>query len=149
MILPPDFDESKKYPVLFHVYGEPWGMVAQDAWVGMWEKYVSQQGYIIIDMDNRGTPCLNGSEWRKSIYRNIGRINADDQAAAAKQALRQFSFLDSERTAVWGWSGGGSMTLNLMFRYGDIYKTGISVAPVGNQLPVSYTHLTLPTNREV
>ncbi len=134
MILPPDFDETKKYPVLFHVYGEPWGMVAQDAWVGMWEKYVSQQGYIIIDMDNRGTPCLNGSEWRKSIYRQIGRINADDQAAAAKQALRQFSFLDAERTAVWGWSGGGSMTLNLMFRYGDIYKTGISVAPVGNQL---------------
>ena len=134
MVLPPDFDESKKYPVLFHVYGEPWGQVAQDSWIGLWDRYVAQQGYVIIDMDNRGTPCLKGSEWRKSIYRQIGRINANDQAAAARAALAKFEFIDRERTAVWGWSGGGSMTLNLMFRFPDLYTTGISVAPVGNQL---------------
>lgn len=134
IVFPPDFDPSKKYPVLFHVYGEPWGQVAQDTWIGMWDRYISQLGYVIIDMDNRGTPCLKGSEWRKSIYRKIGIINANDQAAAARAALEKFDFLDPSRTAVWGWSGGGSMTLNLMFRFPEIYTTGISVAPVGNQL---------------
>jgi dipeptidyl-peptidase-4 len=84
-------------------------------------------------MDNRGTPCLKGSEWRKSIYRKIGVLNSSDQAAAAREVLK-WDFIDKGRTAVWGWSGGGSMTLNLMFRYPEIYTTGMSVAPVGNQL---------------
>ena len=64
-------------------------------------------------MDNKGTPCLKGSEWRKSIYRKIGTINSKDQALAAKEVLK-LDYLDNERTA-WGWSGGGSMSLNLMF----------------------------------
>jgi dipeptidyl-peptidase-4 len=133
MILPPNFDEAKKYPVLFHVYGEPWGQVALDEQVGLVNIYLAQQGYIIIDMDNRGTPCLKGSQWRKSIYRKIGVINSRDQALGAKELLK-LDYLDQERTGVWGWSGGGSMTLNLLFRYPEIYQTGISVAPVSNQL---------------
>ena len=133
MLLPKDFDKTKKYPVLFHVYGEPWGQVAQDTWIGLWDHFITQHGYIIIDMDKRGTPCLLGSQWRKSIYRQIGRINANDQAAAAKEVLK-WDFIDETRTGVWGWSGGGSMTLNLMFRFADIYTTGVSVAPVGSQL---------------
>ena len=133
MILPPDFNESMSYPVLFHVYGEPWGQVAQDRWVGLWDRFMAQQGYIIIDMDNRGTPCLKGSEWRKSIYRKIGVLNTNDQAAAAREVFK-WPFIDENRTAVWGWSGGGSMTLNLLFRHPEIYSTGVSIAPVGNQL---------------
>ncbi len=133
MMLPPGFSLDSKYPVLFHVYGEPWGQVATDDWTGMWSKMLAQQGYIIVDMDNRGTPCLKGSDWRKSIYRKIGIINSRDQAMAAKEVLK-WDFIDEDRVAVWGWSGGGSMTLNLMFRYPDQYHTGISVAPVGNQL---------------
>lgn len=133
IIYPVGFDKNKKYPVLFHVYGEPWTVVASDTDVGLWNIYLAQQGYVIVDMDNRGTPCLKGSAWRKSIYRKIGIINAHDQALAAKEVLK-WPFIDAQRTAVWGWSGGGSMTLNLMFKYPDIYKTGISVAPVGNQL---------------
>ena len=75
---------------------------------------------LLIAMDNRGTPSLKGSEWRKSIYRQVGRINVKDQAMAAKEILK-LDYLDAERTAVWGWSGGGSMTLNLMFKYpGDL-----------------------------
>ena len=136
MILPPDFDPSQKYPVLFHVYGEPWGQVAQDSWIGLWDRYISQLGYVIIDMDNRGTPCLKGSEWRKSIYRKIGVINANDQAAAARGALSMFDFLDGQRTAVWGWSGGGSMTLNLMFRFPEIYTTGNFCSPGRQSTPV-------------
>ena len=133
MVLPTDFDENKKYPVLFHVYGEPWGQVATDTQIGLWNIMLAQLGYVIIDMDNRGTPCLKGSEWRKSIYRKIGEINSFDQAQAAKEILK-LDYLDNERTAVWGWSGGGSMTLNLMFKYPHIYKTGIAVAAVSNQL---------------
>jgi len=132
-ILPIDFDASKKYPVLFHVYGEPWGQEALDTQVGFINVMMAQKGYVIIDMDNRGTPCLKGSEWRKSIYRKIGVINTQDQALAAKELLK-LPYLDETRTAVWGWSGGGTMTLNLLFKHPDIYKTGVAVAAVSNQL---------------
>ncbi|NNK80625.1 MAG: prolyl oligopeptidase family serine peptidase, partial [Flavobacteriales bacterium] len=133
MVLPLGFDASKKYPVLFHVYGEPWGQVAVDRQIGNWDYFMAQQGYVVIDMDNRGTPCLKGSEWRKSIYRKIGVINVRDQAMAAQEILK-LDYLDNDRTAVWGWSGGGSMSLNLMFQHPDIYGTGIAVAAVSNQL---------------
>lgn len=133
MIMPTDFDPNEKYPVLFHVYGEPWGQVATDTHIGLWNIMMAQKGYVIIDMDNRGTPCLKGSGWRKSIYRQIGVINVKDQADAAKEILK-LEYLDNDRTAVWGWSGGGSMTLNLMFKHPEIYKTGIAIAAVSNQL---------------
>ncbi|MBD8488869.1 DPP IV N-terminal domain-containing protein [Echinicola sp. CAU 1574] len=134
MIKPVGFDASKKYPVLFHVYGEPWGAVATDNFVGLWNIMLAQKGYIIIDMDNRGTPCLKGSEWRKSIYRKVGVINAEDQAMAGKKVLSKYSFIDPERVAVWGWSGGGSMTQNLLFKHPEIYKVGMAVAGVSMQL---------------
>jgi dipeptidyl-peptidase-4 len=134
-VLPPDFDESKKYPVIFYVYGEPAGQTARDAWGGnnLYHQMLAQQGYIVITMDNRGTPSLKGRGWRKSIYRKIGRLNPSDQAMAAKEVLK-WKYIDSERVGAWGWSGGGSMTLNLLFQYPEIYKTGISVAPVSYQL---------------
>lgn len=133
MILPVNFDPSQKYPVLFHVYGEPWGQVATDTQVGLWNIMMAQKGYVVVDMDNRGTPCLKGSEWRKSIYRQVGRINSRDQGLAAKELLK-LDYLDNERTSVWGWSGGGTMTLNLLFKFPEIYKTGVAVAAVSNQL---------------
>ncbi|PCE65758.1 S9 family peptidase [Sediminicola luteus] len=132
-VLPTGFDPAKKYPVIFHVYGEPWSQQALDKPIGSFNIFLAQQGYVVIDMDNRGTPCLNGSAWRKSIYRKIGLINAQDQAMAAQELLK-LDYLDAERTAVWGWSGGGSMTMNLMFKYPEIYKTGVAVAGVSNQL---------------
>jgi len=131
MIKPPDFDPSKKYPVLFDLYGEPWGATTQDSWGNIWHHYLAQQGYIVMTMDNRGTPCLKGREWRKSIYKNVGVINSGDQAAATREIIK-WDFIDADRIAVWGWSGGGSMTLNLMFRYPDIYSTGMAVAAVAD-----------------
>jgi dipeptidyl-peptidase-4 len=135
IIRPPDFDESLKYPVLFYVYGEPAGQTARDGWgaASLWHHMLAQQGYIVITMDNRGTPCPKGRAWRKSIYRKIGVISSHDQAMAAKEIMK-WDFVDPDRIGTWGWSGGGSMTLNLLFRYPEIYKTGMSVAPVGNQL---------------
>jgi dipeptidyl-peptidase 4 len=133
MLKPSDFDPGKKYPVLFYVYGEPAGQEATDAWQSLWHDMLAQQGYIVIAMDNRGTPCLKGTNWRKSIYGHIGTINSRDQAMAVKEVLK-WDFIDSARVAVWGWSGGGSMTLNLMFRYPSLYKTGMAVAPVSDML---------------
>lgn len=133
LIKPAGFDPNKKYPVLFKVYGEPWGQVAVDSWIGLYDIFMAQKGFVLVNMDNRGTPSLKGSAWRKSIYRNVGMINTMDQALAAKEVLK-WDFIDKEKVSVWGWSGGGSMTLNLMFKYPEVYKTGVAIASVANQL---------------
>ena len=134
---PKNFDASKKYPVVFMVYSEPASQTVTDRFgIGRNALYngdMAADGYIYISLDNRGTPAPKGRLWRKSIYRKIGLLNTRDQAMAAKKIL-QWPYVDSERVAVHGWSGGGSCTLNLMFQYPEIYKTGISVAAVGNQL---------------
>ena len=132
MIKPPNFDATKRYPVLFHVYGEPWGQTVLDAWSGgqmMWHRMLAQQGYIVLSVDNRGTPAPRGRAWRKSIYRQMGIRNSLDQANAVR-AITKWPFVDSTRIGIWGWSGGGSSTLNAMFRYPDLYQVGMSVAPV-------------------
>lgn len=137
MIKPTDFDPNKKYPVLFHVYGEPWGQTVLDSWGGsnyLWHLMLAQNGYIIMSVDNRGTPGPKGREWRKSVYGQIGVLSSQDQASALKWIIDQYEFVDKDRIGIWGWSGGGSMTLNMLFRYPDLYHTGMSVAPVANQL---------------
>lgn len=136
MIKPADFDHSKKYPVLFNVYTEPAGQTVVDRWGGggyLWNLMLAQKGYIIMSIDNRGTPAPRGREWRKSIYKKIGILNSEDQAAGVKALLKKYSFMDADRIGVWGWSGGGSATLNAMFRYPDLYKTGMAVAAVGHE----------------
>jgi len=135
MIKPPGFDLGNQYPVIFFVYGEPAGSTVQDNWGGgdLWHQYLAQLGYVVISVDNRGTAAPRGKAWRNSIYEQIGILAAKDQAAAAQKILDSYPFLDRERVGIWGWSGGGSMTLNCMFRYPDIYKTGIAIAFVSNQ----------------
>ncbi|HEX2788141.1 MAG TPA: DPP IV N-terminal domain-containing protein [Ignavibacteria bacterium] len=129
ILFPPDFDSTKKYPVFLSVYGEPGGQTALDRWDFDWNYVLAEMGYIILTMDNRGTPAPKGREWRKSIYKNNGSINSHDIAMGMKE-ISKWNFIDPERIAVYGWSGGGTTTLNLLFRYPEIFKTGISVAPV-------------------
>jgi dipeptidyl-peptidase-4 len=132
---PPGFDSTKRYPVLFHVYGEPAGQTVLDQWDGaqyLWHLMLTQMGYVVASVDNRGTPSPRGRAFRKAIYRKIGLVNSADQAAAAR-AMRRWSWVDSTRMGVWGWSGGGSTTLNLMFRYPELYQMGMSVAPVPDE----------------
>jgi dipeptidyl-peptidase-4 len=132
MIKPPGFGQTKKYPVLFYVYGEPAAQTVVDSWGGpqyLWHVMLSQMGYIVMSVDNRGTPAPRGREWRKSIYGKIGVLNGADQAAAA-QAIAKWPFVDPQRIGVWGWSGGGASTLNVMFRTPDVYRMGMAVAPV-------------------
>ncbi len=137
MVKPKNFDANKKYPVVFYVYSEPAAATVEDSYGSslntLYSGDMAEDGYIYISVDNRGTPAPKGREWRKSIYRKIGQLNIYDQAKAAKEILK-WNFVDSSRIAVWGWSGGGTATLNLMFQYPDIYKTGIAIAAVGNQL---------------
>jgi len=131
---PPGFDSTKRYPLLYLVYGEPAGQTALDQWNGGYPWYVmlTQQGYVVASVDNRGTPSPRGRAFRKAIYKKIGLVNSADQAGAAR-AMRQWAWVDSTRIGVWGWSGGGSTTLNLMFRYPELYQTGMAVAPVPDE----------------
>ena len=137
MVKPVGFDSTKKYPIVFTVYGEPAAATVLDAYGmgsnGLYNGNMATDGYIYASIDNRGTPLPRGRAWRKAIYRKIGLINIRDQAMACK-VIRQWKYVDSTRVAVHGWSGGGSSTLNLMFQYPQFYQTGIAVAAVGNQL---------------
>lgn len=135
MIKPPKFNPKKKYPVIFYVYSEPAGQTTRNRWGGsryFYHQLLAQQGYLVVTVDNRGTPAPKGREWRKSIYGKIGIVNVADQAAAAREVMA-WDFVDEKRVGVWGWSGGGSMTLNAMFQHPGLYHVGISVAPVANQ----------------
>jgi dipeptidyl-peptidase-4 len=135
MIKPRDFDVSKKYPVIFYVYGEPAGSTVQNNWAGgdLWHQYMAQEGYVVMSIDPRGTKAPRGRAWRKSIYRQVGILAPRDHAAAVKKIIREYPFVDGDRIGIHGWSGGGQMTLNCMFLFPEIYKTGIAVAFVSDQ----------------
>lgn len=136
IIYPPGFDPTKQYPIINYVYGEVAGQTVLDAWPGlkhMWHLLMSQRGYIVASVDNRGTPSLRGRDFRKALYGGIGILSSRDQADAQRAMLAQWPFIDPDRVGIWGHSGGGSMTLNALFRYPDLYKVGISRAPVPDQ----------------
>ncbi len=135
---PKNFDPSKKYPVVLYVYGEPASSTVQNSYGNhdnfLYSGDMGEDGYIQVAIDNRGTPELKGAPWRKAIYRKIGIVNIRDMALGFKKLMEQNSYFDKDRTAVWGWSGGGSATLHLLFQYPEIFKTGIAIAAVANQL---------------
>ena len=136
MIRPSDFDSTRQYPLLMFVYGEPAGQTARDQWTGtsrLWYQYLADRGYIVASVDNRGTPSPRGRAWRKVIYGAVGELSATEQADAVRALTRSRGYLDSTRVAIWGWSGGGTSTLNAMFRYPDVYQMGMAVAPVPDQ----------------
>ena len=133
MIKPPHFDPAKKYPVLVYVYGEPAGQTVLDAWETghlYFNRTAAAAGYVVVSFDNRGTPAPKGRAWRKAIYGSIHPVVVKEQSAALRNFLASHPFADASRVAVWGWSGGGSSTLNLMFRSPDLYSVGMSIAPV-------------------
>ena len=135
---PKNFDPAKKYPVVFYVYGEPAASTVLDRYGEqnnfLYNGDMRADGYVQVAVDNRGTPMLKGAAWRKSIYRKVGNINVIDMAKGFKKLMETNAYFDKDRIAVWGWSGGGSSTLNLLFRYPEIFQTGIAIAAVANQL---------------
>lgn len=135
MIKPKEFDATKKYPVIVEVYGEPASATVQDVWGGgdLWNQYMANQGYLVVSIENRGANTPRGREWRKCIYGEVGTFASEDQARGIQDMARQFSFIDTSRIGITGWSGGGSQTLNCMFRYPDVFHTGIAIAFVADQ----------------
>ncbi len=135
-IKPPDFDPEKKYPLFFYVYGEPGGQTVLDKWGGdkyLWHLMLAQQGYLVMSVDNRGTAAPRGREWRKCVYRQIGILASADQAASARAIIKSRPYVDPDRVGIWGWSGGGSMSLNVIFRYPELYHTAMAIAFISNQ----------------
>jgi dipeptidyl-peptidase-4 len=136
MLKPKGFDASRKYPVVIYVYGEPAGVTVTDQWGGgrnLFHRALAEAGYLVVSVDNRGTPAPKGAAWRKIIYGTVGDLSSREQAAAVAAFADRFAFVDRDRVAIWGWSGGGSNTLNAMFRFPATFKVGVSVAPVPDQ----------------
>ncbi|MHC4692723.1 MAG: S9 family peptidase [Planctomycetota bacterium] len=132
MIKPRGFDPSRKYPVFVYVYGEPHGQTVLDAWgrsQADYHRVIADLGYLVVSFDNRGTPAPKGAAWRRSVFGSLGPLSTKEQAAALKELGRTRTYADLSRVGIWGWSGGGSNTLNAMFRKPEVYHLGIAVAP--------------------
>jgi len=128
---PPGFDPSRKYPLFFTVYGGPGSQTVTDGWGGtgyLWHLMLTQKGYLVASVDNRGTG-MRGRDWKKIVYRQLGVVETQDQAAAAR-AIGRWSYVDSTRMGIWGWSYGGFMSLNTLFQAPEVYRMAIAVAPV-------------------
>ena len=131
MIKPPNFDPSKKYPVLVDVYGGPDVQQVVDEWTGpmhLWSEMMAEKGYIVFSLDNRGSSG-RGHVFETPIYHHLGRIELQDQLAGV-QYLKSQPYVDGSRVGIWGWSYGGFMTLNALFNAPGVFKMGASVAPV-------------------
>jgi dipeptidyl-peptidase-4 len=136
MIQPPELEPNRRYPLLVFVYGEPAGQTVLDRWGGnrmLFHRALAKEGFVVASFDNRGTPAPKGAAWRKIIYGTVGDLSSKDQAASVRALLEKNTYIDGTKVAIWGWSGGGSNTLNAMFRFPDLFKVGVSVAPVPDQ----------------
>ncbi|MBB3210116.1 dipeptidyl-peptidase-4 [Rhodopirellula rubra] len=132
LVKPKDFDETKKYPVFFYVYGEPYLQTVLDRWGAAqidFHRVIADLGYLVVSIDNRGTPAPKGASWRRASYGSLGPLSTEDQEAGVKALAEMKPYVDASRVGIWGWSGGGSNTLNAMFRKPDTYHVGIAVVP--------------------
>lgn len=130
-ILPPDFDSTCVYPVLFYLYGGPGSQTVKNEWgrsQDQWLRYMAQSGYIVISVDNRGTGG-RGAEFKKMTYMKLGQLEVEDQLAAARY-IGSLPYVDETRMSIFGWSYGGYMALLSMMQGQKVFKGGISVAPV-------------------
>lgn len=132
MIKPRQFDDTKKYPIFIYVYGEPHAQTVLNEWgagQSHFLRVVADLGYIVVSIDNRGTPAPKGAAWRRSVFGSLGPISTDDQVKGLRELGRTMPFVDMSRVGIWGWSGGGSNTLNALFRKPSDYHVGIAVVP--------------------
>jgi dipeptidyl-peptidase-4 len=133
MMKPKDFDETKKYPVFMFLYGGPGSQQVTDAWGGanfMWFQMLTQQGYIVTCIDNRGTGA-RGADFKKCTYQQLGKLETEDQIEANIH-LASLPFVDGSRIGIFGWSYGGYMSSLCLLKGADYFKMGIAVAPVTN-----------------
>ena len=133
LIKPPNFDPSKTYPLIVNVYSEPASQTVVDRWTAGFDRAMTSAGYLVASFDKSGTQAPRGRDWRKVVYGNVGPLSSKQQATALQSLEKILPYIDAKRVGVWGWSGGGTETLNLMFRYPDVYSVGVSVASVPDQ----------------
>ena len=131
MIKPADFDPKKKYPLFMYQYSGPGSQSVANRWNGAndyWYQMLAQQGYIVVCVDGRGTG-FKGADFKKVTQNELGKYEVEDQIAAAKR-LGELPYIDATRMGIWGWSYGGFMSSNALFKGGDTFKMAIAVAPV-------------------
>ena len=131
LILPVDFDASKKYPVLVYVYGGPHSQLVTDTWLGganLYFNYLATKGYVVWTLDNRGT-ANRGADFEQAIHRKLGDIEAKDQMVGVNY-LKSLLYVDASRIGIDGWSYGGFMTLTLKLRNPDVFKVATCGGPV-------------------
>lgn len=131
MIKPANFDPNKKYPLFMYQYSGPGSQSVANRWNGTndyWYQMLAQEGYIVACVDGRGTG-LKGAEFKKVTQNELGKYEVEDQIAAAKQ-LGQLPYIDETRMGIWGWSYGGFMSSNALFKGSDVFTMAIAVAPV-------------------
>jgi dipeptidyl-peptidase-4 len=131
IIKPPDFDPEKKYPVLIYVYGGPHVQMVRNTWGGpgyLWHEILAEKGYIIFSLDNRGS-WGRGHAFETPIYHQFGKIELQDQLAGVKY-LKSLGYVDPARIGITGGSYGGYMTLEALCNASDVFKAGVSDAPV-------------------
>jgi dipeptidyl-peptidase-4 len=136
LLKPRDFQPGKRYPLIVFVYGEPAGQTVVDRWGGgrhLFHRALADAGYLVASFDNRGTPAPKGTAWRKVIYGTVGDLSSKEQAAAVGALASARPYVDATRVGIWGASGGGSNTLNALFRFPDVFHVGVSLAPVPDQ----------------
>ncbi|WP_299778018.1 S9 family peptidase [uncultured Formosa sp.] len=130
-IKPSNFDASKTYPLLMFQYSGPGSQSVANTWLGandFWYEMLAQKGYIIACVDGRGTG-FKGAAFKKVTQKELGKYELEDQIQAAKQ-LGDLTYIDKERIGIWGWSFGGFMSSNAIFKGNDVFKMAIAVAPV-------------------
>lgn len=133
MIKPADFDTSKQYPLFMYQYSGPGSQSVSNRWNGSndyWYQHLAQQGYIVVCIDGRGTG-FKGAAFKKVTQNELGKYEVEDQIQAAKQ-LGELSYIDETRIGIWGWSYGGFMSSNALFKGNDVFKMAIAVAPVSS-----------------
>ena len=136
LMRPPGFSPEQKYPLVNYVYSEVAGQTVRDVWAGkrhLWHLYMTQQGFLVASVDSRGSRAPRGRDWRMSVYGAIGVLASRDQSDALKAMAERWPYIDADNVGIWGHSGGGSMTLNMLFRYPGKYAAGVSRAPVVDQ----------------
>ena len=133
MMKPHNFDETKQYPVFMYLYGGPGSQQVTDSWGGsnfLWYQMLTQQGYIVACVDNRGTGA-RGSEFKKCTYQQLGKLETEDQIEANRY-LAKLPYVDGSRIGIFGWSYGGYMSSLCLLKGADEFKMAIAVAPVTN-----------------
>jgi dipeptidyl-peptidase-4 len=131
IILPPNFDPTKKYPAIVYVYGGPHAQLIRNQWLGgarLWQYYMAQKGYVMFTLDNRGS-ANRGFEFESAVHKKLGQLEMEDQLQGVKY-LKSLKYVDNDRIGVFGWSFGGFMTTSLLLNHPDVFKVGVAGGPV-------------------